>query len=62
MVTRIDLWSQSLKFWASKKFGDIRKKIKKTEKKLSKDQSCVLDGSMVRNCKVLAEELNLIGS
>lgn len=57
-VTRIDLCSQSLKSLASKNFGDIWKKIKKTEKKLSKAQSCVLDACMVRNYKVLAGELN----
>lgn len=58
VVTRIDLCSQSLKSGANKNFGDIQRKIKMTEKKLSKAQTCVPDTNMICMCKELTEELD----
>ena len=58
MVDRIAECSQILAEWAEKTFGEIRKKIKKTEKKLSKAQQWVPDANMIKTCKDMSMELD----
>lgn len=55
---RLESCATSLKEWAEGSFGETRRQIKNTEKKLAKAQKLPPDSHMLATCSKLASELD----
>lgn len=55
---RIEHCASQLSSWADATFGDLKKRIRHTEKQLIKAQRSVPDAGMIANCKAITDHLD----
>lgn len=58
LETKLEHCAHTLKDWAGNTFGEVKRKIRTTEKKLTKAQKLTPDANMIAVCNTLSVELD----